>query len=499
MSVPLTINGAIFNYPVNFDTNWGIDATGWAQAVTSGMLQKAGGSFPLTADVDFGASFGLKVAYLTSHAANPATSGTVRLSSADPGVVFRNNANSGNLVLTTDASDNLVWGSSFLLQNTNSLKLQDTGNVHTISLHSPSVTANYSLVLPPNAGSNGQVLSTDGTGTTTWVNAAGTGTVNSATAGQLAYYATSSNVVDGLAALSYSAPILTFTAGAANTLLNIVSSGINTSTIQLGGNGLTNSLNTDSNGTFDITDINNSRNFFMYNRSGGGLVTLATPLAMGSNKITGLAAPTTTNDALAYGHGFDVGGNKITGLVAPTSTGDALSQGNAISGTTGTFTGAVDVGSNKITNVAAGTTTFDAANFSQIRTFNTIQGISTTAFSTTTNTFNGTNSVVSITPSSSSHRIKITASASISILANNQEMFITIARNGTNIGPSQGFTAALSSAGTLESPISLVYIDSPATTSLTTYSIQIRNADNVTTVQYGKSSQNQVIIVEEIA
>jgi hypothetical protein len=51
------------------------------------------------------------------------------------------------------------------------------------------------IVLPPNTGSNGQVLQTDGTGITTWVNATGTGTVNSGTASHVAYYATSSNIL----------------------------------------------------------------------------------------------------------------------------------------------------------------------------------------------------------------------------------------------------------------------------------------------------------------
>jgi hypothetical protein len=110
MSVPLTVNGAVFNYPVDFDTqDWAIDATGWAQAVTNALIQKSGGSFPLTGDINFGASFGLIAPYFTSRAANPSTVGTLRLASADPGVGFRNNANSGNLILTTDASDNLLY------------------------------------------------------------------------------------------------------------------------------------------------------------------------------------------------------------------------------------------------------------------------------------------------------------------------------------------------------------------------------------------------------
>lgn len=109
MAIPLTVNGAVFEYPVDFDENWGVDATGWAQAMTVGTLQMAGGSFPLTANINFGASFGLLSQFFSTRSANPSTVGTVRLSSADAGIGWRNNANSGNLILTTNASDQLLY------------------------------------------------------------------------------------------------------------------------------------------------------------------------------------------------------------------------------------------------------------------------------------------------------------------------------------------------------------------------------------------------------
>jgi hypothetical protein len=49
-------------------------------------------------------------------------------------------------------------------------ELPGTGNNY-VALKSPdNVGANVILVLPPNAGSNGQVLSTDGSGNLQWVN-----------------------------------------------------------------------------------------------------------------------------------------------------------------------------------------------------------------------------------------------------------------------------------------------------------------------------------------
>src|SRR5260221_1061098 len=103
MAVPLIINGITFQYPVDFDTNWGVQATGWAQAVTSGMLQKAGGSFPLTADVDFGPTFGLKSPYYKSESAGLATTGVLRLGATDT-ITF----SASNYPLSTDGSGNLT-------------------------------------------------------------------------------------------------------------------------------------------------------------------------------------------------------------------------------------------------------------------------------------------------------------------------------------------------------------------------------------------------------
>lgn len=113
MAIPLTINGQVFEYPQNFDEDWGVDATGWAVAVTAGALYMSGGNFPLTAAVDFGSSFGIKVLNLTSKTSNPATAGYLRLAKSDA-IEWRNNANSANLLLAVDGSDMLTFNGSVL-------------------------------------------------------------------------------------------------------------------------------------------------------------------------------------------------------------------------------------------------------------------------------------------------------------------------------------------------------------------------------------------------
>lgn len=109
MSVPLIINGITFNYPQQFDTNWGPTLTAWSTAVTNGMLQKAGGAFTLTADADFGMSYGLKALYLKSEEGTIASTGVIRLANASTGIVFRNSLDSADLALTVNSSNLLTY------------------------------------------------------------------------------------------------------------------------------------------------------------------------------------------------------------------------------------------------------------------------------------------------------------------------------------------------------------------------------------------------------
>lgn len=105
--------------------NWGAEATDWAAAITTGMLQKAGGLFQLLAEVDFGTSYGVKSLYFKSRTANVADAGPVRLARADV-INWRNQANSANLSLGVNASDQLTYNGT-AIQNT--LSVTDTSTI----------------------------------------------------------------------------------------------------------------------------------------------------------------------------------------------------------------------------------------------------------------------------------------------------------------------------------------------------------------------------------
>lgn len=136
MAVSLTVNGNTYEFPSVGDENWGADATSWAQAVTSGMLQKQGGTFTLTAEVNFGATHGFKLAYLKSQATNVSSAGILRLGNAES-IGWRNQANSADQLLTVNASDQLTYGGS-VVQTTSTL-----GSIGTNLL--PSTDDTYDL------------------------------------------------------------------------------------------------------------------------------------------------------------------------------------------------------------------------------------------------------------------------------------------------------------------------------------------------------------------
>lgn len=114
MSVVLTINGQNFDYPTTGDEEWGPEATDWASAVSTGLLQKTGGLFQLLAEVDFGPTYGLKSAYLKTETANPASAGVLRLARVDS-FGWRNQANSADLLFSVNNLNQLLFDGNPLI------------------------------------------------------------------------------------------------------------------------------------------------------------------------------------------------------------------------------------------------------------------------------------------------------------------------------------------------------------------------------------------------
>jgi len=108
MAQIISFNGSSYTIPDVNDTDWGQNVTDFLVAIPNGVLQPTGGLFSLSADVDFGANFGLESIYYKSRTANIAQSGIVRLARVDS-VVWRNQANGADLALAVNASDQLMF------------------------------------------------------------------------------------------------------------------------------------------------------------------------------------------------------------------------------------------------------------------------------------------------------------------------------------------------------------------------------------------------------
>ena len=100
----------------------------------------------------------------------------------------------------------------------------------------------------------------------------------------------------------------------------------------------------------------------------------------------------------------------------------------------------------------------------------------TTQTDTSTNTgaFVATASTLAITPSSASSKILILATGNVNNTSTNEWTYVTIARDGTNLGSSvQGMVGVYSNGGDIHAPSTMVYLDSPNSTSSLTYDVRI--------------------------
>lgn len=111
MATPITYVGNAYSVPAYGDTGYAQGAgnlSSYLVALATGSLTLSGGAFTLTADANFGTSFGLVALYLKSTTVNIATAGFLRLANTDS-IQWRNAANGANLSLSVNASNQLSF------------------------------------------------------------------------------------------------------------------------------------------------------------------------------------------------------------------------------------------------------------------------------------------------------------------------------------------------------------------------------------------------------
>ena len=129
-----------------------------------------------------------------------------------------------------------------------------------------------------------------------------------------------------------------------------------------------------------------------------------------------------------------------------------------------------------------------------------VQGISTTSTSTTSTSFVTANLSASITPSSASNKILIMLHGCCDTDAIGRQLYLAIFRGATNLsgGTSLSFTSSYNSAGRSINTAALTHLDSPSTTSSTTYTLYIKS-DSGDNVEFCSQGTEARIILMEIA
>ncbi len=105
MSAEIVIAGVTHTIPTIGEKGWATAVTGVLQAVATNMVTTA---TALAAELDFGATYGIRAKWFRSKTTNPAATGVARLARTDA-VSWRNVANGADLPLTVDAFDQLTW------------------------------------------------------------------------------------------------------------------------------------------------------------------------------------------------------------------------------------------------------------------------------------------------------------------------------------------------------------------------------------------------------
>jgi hypothetical protein len=103
-------NGVTYSVPSTSEEEWSgsTKVDGLLIALATHGFNKTGGLFTLTADADFGATAGLVSQYYKSRSSNLSTAGVLRLANGDS-IGFRNAANDGNLLLSVNGSNQLLF------------------------------------------------------------------------------------------------------------------------------------------------------------------------------------------------------------------------------------------------------------------------------------------------------------------------------------------------------------------------------------------------------
>jgi hypothetical protein len=220
--------------------------------------------------------------------------------------------------------------------------------------------------------------------------------------------------------------------------------------------------------------------------STSGYVELTAPATAGDNTIT---LPTDSGTVVV---GDGSGNVNVSGIITATSfSGDG-------SGLTGVGIGTD--GSVNTTGIITATS-FSGSGSALTGVGKILQVVyaeNGTSTSTTSSTYQDTNVTATITPTSASSKILIVLGLHLSTVSANAYPQFLIKRNSTSIYTS-GEVMYVDTISQYRVTHGITYLDSPSTTSATTYTIGVRSAFGTTTVEVNRGAKSTITLMEVAA
>ena len=167
---------------------------------------------------------------------------------------------------------------------------------------------------------------------------------------------------------------------------------------------------------------------------------------------------------------------------------------------TGTISGVSATGITTAQTVSATNITTGTLPFAQLPTGSVLQVVSANftyaGDSTTSTSFVATSMTASITPKFSTSKILVMTTSAGRTTSSNTSSLYTVYRNSTNLGGSDGLQIVNESSGALWCSAAITYLDAPATTSATTYTIYFRAVSGTAYFGFGTGQPQQIVLME---
>jgi len=202
-------------------------------------------------------------------------------------------------------------------------------------------------------------------------------------------------------------------------------------------------------------------------------------------EIPNLDAAKITTGQFADAKIADVASSKITGTITPSD--------NTVSLAKLTATGTQDA-----TTFLRGDNTFAEAGGGKV--LQVVTATDTTNRTVSSSSFTSTTVSASITPSATANKILILVSGMMSVSTSQSYGYLTVYRNATDLasttanGLTGNYYAGDSPVNQNAGAISVSFLDSPSSTSATSYTVYIRT--NASAVKFGVTSTQTITLIE---